>query len=64
MKIKRHISLFIATALLLFASCSKQDGEGDEVFDTHSMWTDSTREAFWDKYPDGGIPDGDTTIFF
>ena len=53
----KHIILPLALLALLFLSCGKQEGaSGDESLAPHSIWTDSTPEAFWDKQQ------GDITI--
>lgn len=42
--------------MLLFLSCSKQEGRPEEDFDQHPTWTQEDSTAFWDKQQ------GDITI--
>ena len=42
--------------MLLFLSCTKQEGQPEEDFDQHPTWTQEDSTAFWDKQQ------GDITI--
>lgn len=53
----KHIILPLALLALLFVSCSKQEGQPVDAFDTHTTWNDSNPSSFWDKQTGG-----DTTI--
>ena len=53
---KKHL-IPIALLALLLASCSKQEGQQVDAFDTHHTWNDSNPNAFWGKQPGS-----DTTI--